>query len=511
MNKNRRQFIKQVSTATLASAFSGQVLADDTLDPFNLQEWRDNQINRPEKHHDILILGAGVSGLCVAYELTKLGVNFQMLEARSKPGGRNETLRHGSEIEEFDRTSYCEFETDKHLYFNVGPARISHHHERVLRYCKELSIPLEPLINDNRNTYFSIDGAFNNTPIKSKELYTSQRGLIASTLAQAIEQNLVSHLLPAQHNDHMLKMLTSFGDLDSNYQFSGSIRAGAEANSGVFTPPQAQPSKDFTQVLPHLDKWARRIHFEQSKDQQSAMLQPVGGMDRIVKGFARNIPKKIRYNSEVLSMKRVKSGSEVTFRNKHGVIKKMTAVQVIVTLPLTVLQDINHDFSAPIAQEVQNANYASAGKTAFQSERFWETHEHIFGGISWLGSDNTQLWYPSSGFGRESGVLVGGYIFDGSAGERFANLSNQERVDSALIQMQHVHPEATKYAHSACSRSWKNTPFSKGGWSSNPPIVEFSHQDGPYIFAGDHTTYLSGWQEGAIASAHRALELLNLD
>ena len=29
--------------------------------------------------------------------------------------------------------------------------------------------------------------------------------------------------------------------------------------------------------------------------------------------------------------------------------------------------------------------------------------------------------------------------------------------------------------------------------------------DGPYVFAGDHMSYISGWQEGAVRSAHVAI------
>ncbi len=29
--------------------------------------------------------------------------------------------------------------------------------------------------------------------------------------------------------------------------------------------------------------------------------------------------------------------------------------------------------------------------------------------------------------------------------------------------------------------------------------------DGPFLFAGEHVSYLNGWQEGAVRSAHYAL------
>src|SRR5215470_13071000 len=45
----------------------------------------------------VVVLGAGVSGLVVGYELGKLGYDFQILEASDRVGGLNWTVRKGSE------------------------------------------------------------------------------------------------------------------------------------------------------------------------------------------------------------------------------------------------------------------------------------------------------------------------------------------------------------------------------------------------------------------------------
>ena len=41
----------------------------------------------------VIILGAGMAGLVAAYELSKLGHDVTILEARTRPGGRVHTLR----------------------------------------------------------------------------------------------------------------------------------------------------------------------------------------------------------------------------------------------------------------------------------------------------------------------------------------------------------------------------------------------------------------------------------
>ncbi|HEX6283361.1 MAG TPA: FAD-dependent oxidoreductase [Pyrinomonadaceae bacterium] len=77
----------------------------------------------------VLVLGAGMAGLVAAYELTQLGHNVTVLEARTRPGGRVHTLR-----EPFADGLYAE----------AGAARIPTNHELTLKYVKALELPLEP-------------------------------------------------------------------------------------------------------------------------------------------------------------------------------------------------------------------------------------------------------------------------------------------------------------------------------------------------------------------------------
>src|SRR4029450_5118020 len=41
----------------------------------------------------VIVVGAGLAGLCAAYELAALGHDVSILEAQERPGGRVQTLR----------------------------------------------------------------------------------------------------------------------------------------------------------------------------------------------------------------------------------------------------------------------------------------------------------------------------------------------------------------------------------------------------------------------------------
>jgi NAD(P)-binding Rossmann-like domain len=46
----------------------------------------------------VVILGGGIAGLVAAYELGKAGWSCTILEARRRPGGRNWSIRNGTEV-----------------------------------------------------------------------------------------------------------------------------------------------------------------------------------------------------------------------------------------------------------------------------------------------------------------------------------------------------------------------------------------------------------------------------
>jgi monoamine oxidase len=84
----------------------------------------------------VLILGAGMAGLVAAYELSKLGHDVTILEARTRPGGRVHTLR-----EPFSDGLYAE----------AGAARIPDNHDLTLKYVKTFDLQLEPFYPSQLN------------------------------------------------------------------------------------------------------------------------------------------------------------------------------------------------------------------------------------------------------------------------------------------------------------------------------------------------------------------------
>ena len=89
----------------------------------------------------MLILGAGIAGLVSAWELSRVGYDCVVVEARRRAGGRNWTIRNGTRVEMTDGTTQLCI-LDEPNYFNAGPARLPSQHR---------SYPVQPGIVDSRH------------------------------------------------------------------------------------------------------------------------------------------------------------------------------------------------------------------------------------------------------------------------------------------------------------------------------------------------------------------------
>lgn len=456
----------------------------------------------------VVVLGAGIAGMTTALEMTRLGYSCTILEATAIPGGRNKTIRAGDVLTETDSQQTCMFDFDDELYFNAGAARISHHHEFLLGYCREFGVALETFTNDNRAALLHSTNLFGGQAVISRRVRADSRGHIASLLATAINQNALDQELSAADQANILEMLRGLGDLDSNFDYTGSSRAGFPGQEDTGSRQRGGSVNPLPlQDLISETFWQQRQIFSESLDQQSTMLQPVGGMDRIARAFETRVAANLITEAQVTEIRKIANGARVIYRDRFGTITTFDADTCVCTIPATVLRNIPNDFSAAHQAEISGFSYSAAGKIAFQSRRFWEQDHNIYGGISWTTQDITQIWYPNGGFGQNDGILVGGYVFGGPAGTTYTNLSPQQRIDTAISEGVNVHPEMNAEATHGLSVLWPKVPFQMGAWGTSNPATLLTGDD-DIFFAGEHLSILQGWQEGAILSAYHAIDLV---
>jgi len=445
--------------------------------------------------------------MTTALEMARLGYNCTILEATPQAGGRNRTIRAGDVTTETDSSQTCNFDVDPELYFNPGPARIAHHHEFLLGYCREFGVALEPFINENRAALMHSSTSFGGQPVIARRVAADTRGHISRLLATAVNQGALDAELTAADKTNILNMLRQFGDLDGNFNYTGSGRAGfpGQENAGSRQRGELLPPLQLRDLI-NETFWQNRQGFIEGFEQQATMMQPVGGMDRIARAFEAEVAADLVTDAEVTQIRKITNGVRINY-NRLGTPIQLDADFCVCTIPATVVRNIANDFSGPHQAELNSFAYASAGKIAFQSRRFWEQDHNIYGGISWTTQNITQLWYPSAGLGRANGILVGAYIFGGAAGDNFANQSPQQRINSALSQGNAVHNGLNGEASRGISVAWSKVPYQLGAWGVSSPMTLLT-PDERIVFAGEHLSILQGWQEGAILSAYHAIDLI---
>lgn len=465
----------------------------------------------------IVILGAGLTGMTAAYELSKLGYECTILEARDRTGGRCWSIRNGSSSTEKNKGAQTA-RFDAGYYFNAGPSRIPHHHQLTMQYCRELGVPLEVYNNVNENAWYYAEGKgpLSNRRIRMREIHNDMRGYTTELLAKVIHQDKLDTQLSKEDTEKIVEYLRAEGGLDIDRLYKASARRGYAETPGAGAKPGKIGSAyrladiiesnladpDFYNVA------------EYTYELQMTMFQAVGGMDRIAAALEAKVKPMVRTGTVVTSIRNTPDGVKITGENSSGK-KEYSADLCICTLPLPVLGGIENNFAGEVSRAIDYIPYISTGKIGLQfRRRFWEEDEDIFGGITHTNNILTQIFYPSNNYLGRKGILLGYYNFNEKA-EKTGGMSYADREKLALEKGALIHPQYPKEFEHSFSVSWENTPFSMGGWALHSTQTRASHYqallkpEGRVYFAGEHLTYLNAWMAGAFESARSVVSAIH--
>jgi len=462
----------------------------------------------PKGSQKVVILGAGIGGLTAAYELSRKGYDVVVLEASHRAGGRNLTLRRGDVVDEIGNRQVCEFDDDPHLYFNAGPARIPGNHTTVLEYCRELGVELAPFINDNRNAWVHDDAVFSGKPIRNREYVTDARGFLAELVAKGLSQHALDADLTNDDVERLRGLVRAFGDLDESLKYRGSPRAGLVSHNYT-VPDQLKGVREFPELLKAKFS-ALAMTFGEMDDQAAMMMEPVGGMDRIVQGFMSKVKDKVRLRCRVQALRLTDDGIDVVYDQK-GRTQKIAADFCLNNIPLHLVSGIENNFSPEYSAALAAVPRGKLFKIGLQTkQRFWEA-EQIYGGISWTSQDIAQIWYPAHGIHRKKGVILAAYIHDAAASERFQRMTHEERIEAAIQQGSKIHPDYRHHIETGVSVAWHQMNHMLGCSATWTPALRaqwFGRLQAPigrHYMIGDQVSYHPGWQQGAMHSALYAI------
>jgi len=513
-NLSRRRFLGLVGAAGGATAIyqasRAMGLLPDTGQPASLQ-----LAQAPESGNKVAILGAGLAGLAIAYELERVGYDCTIIEASGRVGGRVLTMRHGDKVDEMGYEQVCNFDDDPHLYFNCGAARIAGHHHRVLHYCRELGVPLEIMANDNAEAWTHDANAFGGNPVRVREFRTDARGFLSELLFKAVDRNEFEKPLSEEDRLRMLEFARAYGELNEEARYVGSKRAGFGQNTDGFSNPGLLKDPLNLSDILQSDFWQSRMHFNEDENWAAPLMTPTGGMDAIPRSFVRNIKSPILLNAQVQSIELRDRGVDVDYNHK-GERRQLRADYCFNSIPVHFIEGINNNFPRTYAKTIAAMERNNFGKIGLQMKtRFWE-HENIYGGITFTNQRINQIWYPSHGIHREKGVVLGCYTFGEDQTEFFERMTPDERIRFAGEAGDRIHKGYSDQIESGVSVMWGRMKHMMGcgsgfrtpeEWEKLFPIVQ--KPQGRHYMVGDQISYHPTWQEGAFSSVEFALQDLD--
>jgi monoamine oxidase len=469
------------------------------------------RLSGARKDTNVLILGAGLAGLVAAYELRRAGYKVQVLEYQGRTGGRNWTLRGGdTHVELGGASQHVRFARGN--YLNPGPWRIPARHHALLHYCRELGVQLESFCQLNGEAYVHSSRAFGGKPQRYREVSADFTGHVSELLAKAVDRGSLDQQLVAEDRERLIEALRVWGRLDEKNAYGSNLRTAAHrgfANwpgPGVGGAPSPSKVADLHDVLDPM-VW-KTMDFFLGAQMQPTIFQPVGGMDMIGRAFTRQLRDVVTLNARVARITQDRGGVIVGYEDMTSrTMRETRADWCICALPLTVLGQMELQVSEKMRAAIRAVPYGPHVKIGLEfKRRFWEQDDGIFGGISWTDQQIGLISYPSGGFQSDGPATLLGAYQENLPAYALESMTPEARIEAALSQGEKIHPQYRKEYLSGVSVAWSRVPWILGChavWNKETRETHYANLcaiDGHLVLAGDHCTYLEGWQEGALLS-----------
>lgn len=476
MTLTRRQWLAGASSLAGAAALGGIARGLDAL--------------RRDRPRRIIIAGAGLSGLAAATVLVDHGHDVVLLEARDRPGGRVYTAR-----QPFQDGQYAE----------LGAARVMNVHPVTLGYVDRFGLPLEPFQPEaGGEDVLRFRGKLYRHP-RGKSFDTSKLPLditaeekkkgVRNVLQDAMQPVLMSMrdiASPEFPGESLRKYDINVGDFSK--QKGISLDAFAGQGIGVFEPKTDRASTlGRARILPML------------LSTRSVWRIP-GGMDRLPRAIAAALGERIHYRSPVVSVKQ--RGDRVTVVALDGGKERAFDGDFMIwAAPLPPLGNVTFEpgLSPGKQRAIKEAYFSAVTRVAIQvKSRFWEAS-----GLSGYGTsdDPMELWHTTFDKPGPHGMLTAYFKHDGA--RELAALAPEARAADGIRRVGRLLTGLEQHVLASAVHVWAQDPWAGGAYLQFLPgqLFElkphFASPEGRVHFAGDHTSHLPGWMQGALMSGHR--------
>jgi monoamine oxidase len=447
----------------------------------------------------VVIVGAGFSGLVIAYRLMQRGVPVRVLEASARAGGRIRTMRG------FPDGTYVEAGA---LHIVAEPALVA-----LLVELGMDSPPRPPRPALSTITYFGarvVTPAGQEPPdgvtFNARERGDGYRATMARYFAPA------DQLTPAMRRS--MQWSRELAALD-RVTCADYLRGLGASPGFLAEADNLLQLGDGVEQMSALD--AMRVIA--AIDEEQTWTVPgdhngriAGGTDQIVRALVGRLGDRVALSTVVERLEHDARGATLVIRDAQG-RHRLDAARVVLTMPAPAMRaiDVAPGWSAAKARAIGELELTPV-------TRIWIASDHRY----WLdrnegGSAYTDL--PTGTVRDETAMqpgpaaVLGTYAW-GARGRTLGALDDAQRVAALVADVERVHPGIAGHLAHGTSLAWHNEPYLRGAYATFKPgqLTELAPalaaREGVVHFAGCGTSYRPGFLHGALSSATRVLDEL---
>lgn len=376
-----------------------------------------------EHSADVIIVGAGASGIACAQQLSLSGTNFKILEARPRLGGR----------------IYSHVEPGMSTGIELGAEYIHGAPQRMLELFRRLHLPFYD-VNDEH--YF----LKNNKLIKIPDYWEKMKNILdklstASKTDRSLEEFIRRQHLTSEMKKNFVTYVEGFHAADLRLIGEKGLASTKSSKDDSLNGSELfRPLYRYDQIFAKMADW----HIEHNRLHLSTVV------------------KKINWKKNEVTLTCLEGPAQVT--------KNYSCKKLILSLPIAVLQSDSIEWNKwpkDLRESLFSINMGHVQKIVFRfHERFWEDLSESKQSYFHAGPE---FYFPTW---WNHQPLRTPYLMAWQGGPKalqMSNWSDEEKVHTAIQTLSRITQKSFNFINSQIeswfSHNWSTDPFSRGAYS----------------------------------------------